>query len=695
MWPLVLLFHLANAALIPWVVGRGIYSPRLKVGDTARAAAVAALAGVDACVILWIDPHLHAIACWAAVFALAATRVPAANAQTVTAALGRWRFGLFALSIALVCGLLYVHLPITTYLSSPEEFGLDLRFLTTRQLRTSIAFGYASALVYVLVVSPRMKSALALLALCVAVVAAVYAYVLPFGYPMMNGLAFERIPIPTGDLVLRSVADVFVVTAAAVMTYRALIRWGGKKLIVGLAIANVSLIVSSVINTSGHDDVGARAAAASAAAATAAADQDAPIVLSKDKPNVLIIFIDRFMGGFVEQIVEETPGLETRLDGFAWYPKSLAAGENSIAGVHPIFGGYDYTPREINARGERLLDVAAESYLILPHNFSRAGYQVNFVNPKGLGFSMVGDCDYLVMKGVRCLHVSPGVTERLAEQMGMEVNNDKLPASSYADLLVLLGGMRTAPYALKNALYHRGNWQPVVDHSAGSTFREWAELKSLPALTATDSPDSNLSIIMNVLPHEPYFMGEDCLPGTKRLTLSDEEVSARKYKSLFGLQHAVATRCSLLLVADYFDFLKAEGVYDNTKIIIVSDHGIVGPVRDRSSRALKGGTSEGDFVRSRSVLLVKDEGRRGAMTTSEEFMPNAEVPRIACEQIGGCVNPFRGDKTIEAHGRDAPFYVARTPWRFNRQGPTSLVIEKEVALVNRDPYDAKGWQDVP
>ncbi len=691
MWALIVLGHLANAALVPWVVGRGIYSPRVRIGDTARMAAVAALAGVDACLVLWLDPRLHAIACWALTFALAAVRVPPAHAQILTAALGRWRFGLYALSITLVSGLLYVHLPITTYLSSPEEFGIDLLDLTTRQMRTSIAFVYAAALFYALVVSPRMRSALASLAACVAVVAAIYAYVLPLGYPRMNGLTFERIPVATGELVLRSIADLLIVTAASVVTLRALIRWGGKRLVIGLAMANLSLVVSSVVNTTGHE--------ASAALGTAAPPVDQgpqqPIRLARHKPNVLIIFLDRFMGGFVEQILEEEPGLARRLDGFAWYPKSVAAGENSIVGVHPIFGGYDYTPREMNARGKRLLDVATESYTILPHNFSRAGYQVNFVNPKGLGFTMVGDCGYLVMDGVRCRHVSPAVTKRLADQMGMEVNNDKLPASSYADLLVLLGGMRSVPYALKNALYHRGNWQPVVDHSAGSTFREWAELKALPTLTATDSPDSNLSIIMNVLPHEPYFMGEDCLPRTSRLTLSEDEVSTRKHKSLFGLQHAVATRCSLLLVADYLDFLKAEGVYDNTKIIVVSDHGIVGPVRDRSSRALRGGTSEGDFVRSRSVLLIKDEGRRGAMTISEEFMPNAEVPRIACEQIGGCVNPYLGNKTIEAHGRDEPFYVARTPWRFNRQRPNSFVIEKEVSLVNRDPYDAKGWRDVP
>ena len=66
-------------------------------------------------------------------------------------------------------------------------------------------------------------------------------------------------------------------------------------------------------------------------------------------------------------------------------------------------------------------------------------------------------------------------------------------------------------------------------------------------------------------------------------------------------------------VADYLDFLKAQGVYDNTRIVIVSDHGIVGPVEDHSTRATAGGTTPGLFVRirvpaagQRESVLVQD-----------------------------------------------------------------------------------------
>ena len=59
----------------------------------------------------------------------------------------------------------------------------------------------------------------------------------------------------------------------------------------------------------------------------------------------------------------------------------------------------------------------------------------------------------------------------------------------------------------------------------------------------------------------------------------------------------------------------------------------------------------------------------------------AEVPQIACEQIGGCVNPFLGKKTIEAHGQDEPFYVDFVPWQFNAQKPKAFVIETEMSIM--------------
>lgn len=357
-----------------------------------------------------------------------------------------------------------------------------------------------------------------------------------------------------------------------------------------------------------------------------------------------------------------------------------------------MLGGYDYTPVEMNARRTSLRDLSVEAFSILPYNFSRHGYQVNVVNPGGLGFTMAGDCSYLQMQGVTCTHISPSFTKRRAEQMGFPIR--EISESSYADLLVLLASMRAAPYLVKEVVHERGPWRPFLDHSAGTTFRVWSELKAFPELSFTGASEPNLNIVSNILPHEPYFLDDDCQPLRERFAPPIEEVRRRGYPTLFALQHAIAARCALEMTADYLDYLKTAGVYDNTKIVIVSDHGIVGEVEDHSSRAIAGGTVANAYVRTRSVLLVKETGATGPLRISEEYRPNAEVPRIVCEEIGGCVNPYLGGRPIAAFGRDDPFFVSLVPWQFSLQRPDAFVILKQLALRGKDPYDARGWVEL-
>jgi hypothetical protein len=639
----------------------------------------------DAGVLLWIDCHPRAVAYVAALFAFTGVLLPSGPTEALGRALGRWRFAAYSASVATVAALTCVYLPITTFLTSPGELGIHLEFLLKNNVVLAMVAVYLAAILYAFLPSARTKTVLAAIALAAVPLSLVYAYVYPFGYPMMNGLMFEQIPVGSAQLLGRLAVDVATVAAVACGTVLAALRLGGRRVVLAIALAHLSLAAASGIAV-------AKERTRQTAAATAERPVERPLQFSKTEPNVLVVLLDRFMGGFVEPILAEDPGLLDDLEGFTWYPRTVAAGDNSIAGVHPLLGGYDYTPREMNRRNRPLRDLSTEAFSILPHNFSKKGYATNLVNPRGLGFTMAGDCTALSIEGLNCTHIAPDVSRRMAEAHGVSMIS--LAESSYADLLQLLGAMRAAPYGLRAVLQQKGPWRPFLDHSAGTTFREWAELSSWPELSRTDADRGNLNVVFSILPHEPYFMGEDCLPKPNRLFRPDEELRRRGFASLFEYQHYVTARCTVGLVARYFRWMRDEGVYDNTRIVVVSDHGIVGPVEDRSTRAVAGGTQANPFVRSRSVLLVKRPGERGRLRTSEEFLPNAEVPRIVCEEIGGCTNPYLGDRPIATLGRDVPFYVSFVPWQFNLQEPNAFRIVNELVLLGRDPYDRNGWRQV-
>ena len=305
---------------------------------------------------------------------------------------------------------------------------------------------------------------------------------------------------------------------------------------------------------------------------------------------------------------------------------------------------------------------------------------------------MAGDCSYLAMDGVTCTHISPSVVRKRATEMGFPIR--KISESSYADLLVLLGSMRTAPYLMKEVVHARGPWRPFLDHSAGTTFRVWSELAAFPELSFTAAGESNLNIVSNILPHEPYFLDESCRPLQERFEPPLDEVRRRGHPSVFSLQHAVAARCALRMTADYLDFLKSAGVYENTKIVIVSDHGIVGDVEDHSSRAVAGGTVANAYV---TPLGAPGQGcRRPGPAPGVGGLPAQRrgAPHRLRRRNGGCVNPYLGNRPIAADGRDDPFFVSLVPWQFSLQHPEAFVIQAQLVLSGKDPYDAKGWSMV-
>lgn len=676
---------LLNVVVLP-VVARVLLEWRV-ICDRPRAALLlmALLAWCDLTLVVWLECSMLGIVWFAAALPVTLLAAPI-SLREFTALLGRGRLPLYLGSVTTLTFVAYAYLPITTFLTSPGELDIHLDYLVRTNVRDAVVIVLVAAIAYGLASPPRLRTAMTLVAIGAVMLALLYAYVLPLGYPLMSGLMFEQIPVSAGALVGRTVVDAAAIAAAALLVPVVLRRAGPRRLGIVLALANLSFVGASALSIYTQRSQTAAVEGASPAAT------EPPLVLSRSGPNVLIIFLDRFMGGYIESFLERDTTLRTRLSGFTWYPRTVAAGENSIAGVHPVFGGYDYVPRAMNARGKPLRDVSAEAYNILPKNFSRAGYDVHFVNPRGLGFTMEGDCSYLDGPNIQCAHVPVSIARDRAAELGVPVS--ALSKSNYGDLLVLLGSMRAAPYSLKAVLNQRGPWRPFMDHSAGTTFRQWAELEALPRLTKVTDSGEHFNVYWNILPHEPYFMGEDCRPRGTPLALTRSEVARRGHASLFALQHAIAARCSLQLVATYFDWMRQVGVYDQTRIIVVSDHGIVGPVEDSSSRAVAGGTTKNLFVRTRPLLLVKARGSSAPLQISEEFLPNAEVPRIACEEIGGCTNPYLNDRPIKSKALDKPFVVSLVPWQFNRQKHDAFVILRELQLTGSDPYDVRNWSEL-
>jgi hypothetical protein len=115
-------------------------------------------------------------------------------------------------------------------------------------------------------------------------------------------------------------------------------------------------------------------------------------------------------------------------------------------------------------------------------------------------------------------------------------------------------------------------------------------------------------------------------------------------------EHYHVTMASFLLLGKYFLYLKENGVYDNTRIIIVADHGTMGAMKNNVDNILLPNGEKLSVYNP--VLMVKDfDCNGGYITIDETFMTNADAPFFSLKNIiDRPLNPFtniplQSDKT--------------------------------------------------
>ena len=148
--------------------------------------------------------------------------------------------------------------------------------------------------------------------------------------------------------------------------------------------------------------------------------------------------------------------------------------------------------------------------------------------------------------------------------------------------------------------------------------------------------------------------------------------------------HYHVNMAAFLQLGKWFDYLKEQGVYDNTRIIIVSDHAYGLEQFDIYCN----GQNMEFFT---PLLMVKDFNSTG-FTVSEEFMTNGDTPTLATSGIiDNPVNPFTG-KPINSDAKNGPqttFYCYYWDIPYN---PGNTFHEGSwYTFTGGDPHDPDNW----
>jgi hypothetical protein len=248
------------------------------------------------------------------------------------------------------------------------------------------------------------------------------------------------------------------------------------------------------------------------------------------------------------------------------------------------------------------------------------------------------------------------------------------------------------PFVLRGIVYDSGKYfssndvfQNKINYSR-SAISNYASLYYLPEITGiTDENKDFAAMFVNELTHEPaFFEAPEYVPVSE---ITD------KGNGLFANEdHYHVNMATFLLLGKWFDFLKENGVYDNTKIIIVSDHGrdIYSPFPNNI--ILPNGMS---LESCAALLMVKDFSADYVLQTNDTFMTNADVPFLATDGIiQNPVNSFNGE-ALNANKEQGVTITTAQRWQLEKQMRYSYDIRPDEWLrVHDNIFDPGNWSTI-
>lgn len=386
--------------------------------------------------------------------------------------------------------------------------------------------------------------------------------------------------------------------------------------------------------------------------------------------NVLVFMLDGFQSDLLFEALDKNPKFEKDLDGFTLYENNSSVFAKTYTSIPLMLTG------EVYRKEEPLLEFIDKVYDdSLMSDMKNNGWDVGLYPYTAL-----------------TMPVNPKIMDNL---IGGTIWVDKL--DSYLQTLDL-SLFRMAPHFLKPIPYNKSKFvakealsAPLLKLSPGKDKKQVLRLPARKPHKALSFLD-NMQEFGNASVEKPTFRFYHLLMPHAPLNL-DRDLNYGDFGTSFEAYQDYV-HASVTLLTMYLEELKKLGVYDNSTIMIVSDHGngVFNTNQyvpeTQSYRQLK----KYGFARSaaKSIFLVKKRNAKGQLKRSQKPVSGIDIAPTIARKAGFPEVGFEGldvDRIGEADVRERFYnFYKFTTW------DTKYLENFDTYTINGDVRDDDAWQ---
>jgi len=570
-----------------------------------------------------------------------------------------WNILFLALSITILW-------PVLVFLSSPAEAGTAIWSIFRSNIPVLVVLGLLSFVCFRWA-GREARLKLAAFVLFLSVIVVLYHYILPCDYGELDKAVLGLEKKLDNESILPWIADITVLISSMLLAKVCVHKYTAQ------SRNAVALILICLVGMTGAR-LGKYVRSSDVETENASVLTDLPKIneelngYSRNGKNIVLFIADQFCGGYLEKILREHPEYNKDYSGFTWYKNAVSLANYTCGSVPSLFAGDDYSPEKLNRMEGNGYKKIRESSKMMFDSFISAKYKVSILG---------GESSYMSPSWYRKIYYSEKTPYGNYYRQNY-MSKEQIGAVSLGPLFIMLSLFQNSPYFLKPVIYNDAGWfifskKAQYRTIEGTVRTEYGFMKLLPLVSNAEEKGNTFKFIHSTLTHRPWCFKKDgsvVKPGE----FADEAAES------FWTGDAAYYCCSAFtaLFVDYINWLKTNGIYDNTYIILISDHGNDYPEHNPF-------IDNHEMNRLNSLIMIKPFRSEGDLKTdSDTLISLQDIPAFLKNAKDGMPVILPKDRKLY------PVYFVNLQGFLNT-GHLDITHKYE---VSDNIYEEKNWKEI-